>query len=174
MLLLSLLPPTKVFRLVLLSVVLASITVSSYSCSQEEPGNQSFNGVRCLDIQDEAQHFHESSSFQMPRDAQIVLSCDDHSGFHWEGEYYIVFDTTARDIATYLESSPWQVQWQRGKIPDDIISRIALSRWKESNFDSSGLWYLLESRGTQAYDSNGRLMVINPEMNRVFYTEWNY
>jgi hypothetical protein len=84
----------------------------------------------------------------MPQDAQIILSCDDHSGFHWEGEYYIVFDTATRDIATYLETSAWQTQWQRGEVPDDISSQIALSRWEESNFDSqiSGILLKLEAR----------------------------
>lgn len=168
-----LLPPTNVVRFLLVSVTAASTIVGLFSCSKE-PERRSFNNVRCLEIQDEAQRFYESSGFQLPPDARIVLTCDDHSGFHWEGEYYIVFDTTARNIATYLETSPWQVQWQRGKVPDDIGSQIALSEWEESSFDSSDLWYLVESRGTRSNSGNGRLMVIAPEENRVLYTEWNY
>jgi hypothetical protein len=117
---------------------------------------------------------YESSGFQLSSDARIVLSCDDHSGFHWEGEYYIVFDTDARNIATYLETSPWQVQWQRGKVPSNIRSDIALSQWEESDFNSSELWYLAQYTGTRLNFGSGRLMVINPERNRVFYTEWNY
>jgi hypothetical protein len=45
--------------------------ISSYSCSQE-PEKHSFNNVRCLEIQDEAQYFYESSGFQIPQDAQII------------------------------------------------------------------------------------------------------
>lgn len=172
-LLFSPLLPTKVIRFMLVSAVAASTIIGLCSCTRA-PERRSFNNVRCLEIQNEAQRFYESSGFQLPPDAQIVLSCDDHSGFHWEGEYYIVFDTTSRNIATYLETSPWQIQWQQGKVPADISSQMALSQWEERNFDSSDLWYLVESRGTPSDSGNGRLMVIDPEENRVLYTEWNY
>lgn len=159
------------FSLTRTFVVASMMLLQACSTTPEE---LSLNNVRCLEIQNQAQHFYESSEFQLPEDAQIILSCDDHSGFHWEGEYYIVFETTAQNINAYLETSPWGNQWQNGAVPELIRSRIALSRWQDSSFNSPNLRYLVESSATEEYPGNGRLMVIDSEKNRVFYTEWNY
>ena len=139
----------------------------------EEP-ERSLNDVRCLEIEDEAQHFYESSEFEMPANAQIVLSCDDHNGFHWDGEYYVVFDTTAEVIEAYLESSLWNAKWQNGVVPEEISSNTALSNWDRSTFTSSEVWYLAENRNTMLPFHNGRLLVILPNENRVFYSQWDF
>ncbi|HEY9641540.1 MAG TPA: hypothetical protein V6C57_13715 [Coleofasciculaceae cyanobacterium] len=135
---------------------------------------QSLNGVRCLNIEDEAQYFYESSGYQLPTDAQIILSCDDHSGFHWDGEYYIVFDTSNEKVKKYLETSLWNTTWKRGPIPQKISFHTGLSKWENSKFDSSSIWYLADDQNTLIPFHNGRLMVINSEKNRILYSEWDF
>lgn len=160
-----------------LSTPLFFIIVSCFiasSCVITNPSEQSLNGVRCLEIEDEAQYFYESSGFQLPANAQIILSCDDHSGFHWDGEYYIVFDTTAEEIKKYLETSLWGTTWKKGSVPQQISFHTGLSRWEGSKFNSSSIWYLAENQNTNIPFHNGRLMVIDPEKNRILYSEWDF
>lgn len=144
-----------------------------------ESSETSLNGVRCLEIEDEALYFGESSGVTLPEDAQILLSCDDHSSFHWDGEYYFVFDTSPEEARAYLETSLWNENWQEGPVPEVIQRRTGLSDWAEGRFNSTEVWYVAENRSPGASDFyerwwNGRAMIIDPENGRVFYTVWDF
>jgi len=148
-----------------------------------KPYKESLNGVRCLAIEDEFQYFQEYSEFNLPPNAEIILSCDDHSSFHWDGEYYIVFDTTEKYINFYLETTPWRKNWKRGPVPDRIASITALSDEFPEIYNSREVWYVAQDRSQnrdQTKESyfyngffNGRLIVIDPKNNRVFYSHWD-
>jgi len=148
-------------------------------CYIWKPYRESLNGVRCLEIQDEFKYFHEYSELKLPPNAEIFLSCDDHSSFHWDGEYYIVFDTTEKYINFYLETTPWGKNWKRGPVPDRIASITALSDEFPEIYNSKGVWYVAQDRDqtkeSYFYNgfSNGRLIVIDPKNNRVFYSHWD-
>lgn len=134
----------------------------------------SLNNSECLEVESESQHFYESSGFHLPSNAQIILSCDDHGGFHNDGEYYLVFDTTPEAISTYLNSPAWSTTWQNGIIPQEIGSRTALSRWNPGVFSSLEVSYIVENRNTILPFHNGRLMIIDLSNSRVYYSQWDY
>lgn len=135
-----------------------------------EPIQKSLNGFRCLHIEDEFEYFHESSEIMMPLDANIILSCDDHGGFHWEGEYYIVFSTSNENISSYLDVSLWDLSWSKGPVPEDI-RHTALADNFSDIFESSEIFYVVQGHH-QFY--NGRLMVIDPSQSKVFYSQWDF
>lgn len=145
-----------------------------------KPIKLSLNGVRCLDIEDESQYFYDSSEFKMPTNAEIVISCNDHSGFHRDGEYYVVFDTTNQYINNYLQSRLWEISWKRGPIPDTVTSKTGLYKKFLEDFQSPNVWYLVEDRFPVKESQpanifhNGRLIMINPDKKRVFYSQWDF
>ena len=136
----------------------------------------SLNGVRCLEIDNEIDYFQESSEFDFPDGAEIILSCDDHSGFHWDGEYYFVFDTTPQQAMTYLDSTPWDADWQQGPVPEDVYDNLGLASWANEQFKSPDIWYLAENNSppnTSVYEKwwNGRVLLVEPATGRVFYSK---
>ena len=135
---------------------------------QNDKIRYSLNGVRCLEIENQAEAFYKSSGLKLPNNAQIIESCDDHSGFHWDGEYYLVFDTTSEEINKYLQTTPWNNQWQKQPVPHDISFRTGLTKIYADTFESSDIWYVTTG------EFNGKLMVIDTERNRVFYTQWDF
>ena len=135
---------------------------------QDNEAEYSLNDVRCLKIENQAQAFYKSSGLKLPSDAQIIESCDDHSGFHWDGEYYIVFDTSKEEIDKYLQTNPWDSRWQNKPVPKDISFRTGLTDVYANIFESSDVWYITTG------ESNGKLMVIDPNNNRVFYSQWDF
>ena len=126
------------------------------------------NEAECLEVKNEAQAFNESSGLKLPDDAQIIESCDNHGGFHGDGEYYIVFDTSKEKIDKYLQTNPWESQWQKQPVPQDISFRTGLTEIYANIFESSDVWYVTTG------ESNGKLMVIDPSKNRVFYSQWDF
>ena len=141
---------------------------------QNDKTKYSLNGVRCLEIENQAQAFLESSGLQLPTNAQIIESCDDHSGFHWDGEYYLVFNTTSEEIEKYLQTTPWNNQWQKQPVPSDISSNTGLSNVFADVFESNDIWYVATGKDGAIPYHNGKLMVIDTERNRVFYSQWDF
>lgn len=155
--------------------ILGLIAFFSFGYSPE----YSLNGVRCIEIDNEIEYFQESSEFNIPNNAEVILSCDDHSGFNWDGEYYFVFDTTPQRAASYLEETPWDATWQQGPVPEVIRDNIALTDWADEQFESANIWYLAENNSrpnTSLYERwwNGRILVVNLESGRVYYTKWDF
>lgn len=141
---------------------------------QNDKTNYSLNGVRCLEIENQFQTFSESSGLELPTNAQIIESCDDHSGFHWDGEYYLVFDTTSEEISKYLQITPWNNQWQKQPVPSEISSNTGLSNVFADVFESNDIWYAATGKDGAIPYHNGKLIVIDPKQNRVFYSQWDF
>jgi hypothetical protein len=156
------------------NTLITSVSQRPELSSSSTLNKQSLNGTECLEIDDERKHFYESSGFRLPADAEIVLSCDDHGGFHGDGEYYLVFDVTEQDIQSYLQTSFWNQEWQRGAVPKEVSFHTALSKWANNTFNSSQIWYIAENRNTMIPFHNGRLMLIDTRINRVFYSQWDF
>ena len=139
-----------------------------------KPVDYSLSGTKCRKIEDKFQYFYESSGFKMPANAELVLHCDGRGGFHGDGEYYSVLDVQSRqDIDYFLKTVPWDTSWQKGPIPDNIALYTALSDEFPDAFNSSRVLYMIEGTNFGKTLSNARLIVIDPQNNRVFYSEWD-
>ena len=155
-----------------LHILLLSIGVSYLFVGCTIPSSS--NATECLEIKDEWQYFSDSAGFPMPTNAQIIISCDNHGGFHGDGEYYIVFSTTAKNIEDYQRESIWNLQWIKGSVPSEISYRTVLSNKFKDILESSEISYIVENRNTQIPLHNGRLIVIYPKENKVLYSKWDY
>lgn len=160
-------------------VTLSAIAITGFIgyqkvVGQNEETRYSLNGVRCLEIENQAQAFLESSGLKLPTNARIIESCDDHSGFHGDGEYYMVFDTTPEEINKYLQTTPWNNQWQKQPVPSDISFRTGLTKIYADTFESNDIWYVATGKDGAIPYHNGKLMVIDPQLNRVFYSQWDF
>lgn len=143
------------------------------------PPKVSLNGVRCREIENEADYFQQSAEVSLPKEAEIVLSCDDHSGFHQDGEYYVVFDTTTEAASMYLNTPLWGEEWQQGPVPEVIRDNLGLSKWEGAAFDSDRIHYVAVNQSrqnTSLYERwwNGRLLVVDVNNRRVFYSKWDF
>ena len=136
-------------------------------------------GVRCLEIEDESGYFRESSGAELPENIHILFSCDDHSDFHWDGEYYFVFETSPAEAKAYLEVPLWNEEWQRGPLPEVIQRNTGLSHWAGEPLKGTEIWYVAENRSpwvSYFYKRwwNGRALIVDPETGRVYYMEWDF
>ena len=135
-----------------------------------KPVEYSLNGVECHKIKDIFQYFYEDSEFRLPADTKVILHCDDHSGFHGDGEYYAVFDVENKENTdSFLNHKPWGTSWKKGLVPKEV-KKTALSKEFPEVFSSSEVWYLLD---TTPKFYNFRLMIADPLSNRIFYSKWD-
>ena len=163
------------FGLVALSVIGITGFVGYHTVAgQDDEVEYSLNGGKCLEIENQAQAFYQSSGLKLPSDVQIIESCDDHGGFHGDGEYYLVFDTSEKQISEYLKATPWNSQWQQQPVPREISSRTGLEEIAADTFESSNIWYVATGKDATIPYHNGKLMVIDPQNNRVFYSQWDF
>lgn len=163
------------FGLVALSVLgITGFVGYQTVAGQDNEAEYSLNGAKCLEIENQAQAFYKSSGLKLPEDAQIIESCDDHGGFHGDGEYYLVFDTTPEEISKYLKTTPWNNQWQQQPVPSSISSRTGLTEIAAATFESSDIWYVATGKDGAIPYHNGKLIAIDPQKNRVFYSQWDF
>ena len=140
----------------------------------------SFEGNSCIDQDDKLAYFYKSSGFKIPPHAKISLDCDDHGGFRGDGEYYVVFETTAKDINSYLKSPFWTEKWQHGPVPEKIAYHTELYNQFPKIYKSPAILYLAQNRffskdGSDDLDfRNGTIIVIDKKNNRVFYSQWDW
>src|SRR5262245_58018272 len=72
-------------------------------------------------VSDPGAEFTKLTGLNWPSDAKIISVGDDHGGFNGDGEFHLVFETDAKSIRSFLESSPpWQGEWVDGPVPTEI------------------------------------------------------
>lgn len=163
------------FSLVVLSIIgITGFIGYQRVVGRDNEAEYSLNNVRCIEIANQAQVFYNSSGLELPSNAQIIKSCDDHGGFHGDGEYYVVFNTSKEEIDKYFQTNPWDSQWQKQPVPKDISSRTGLTEAYADIFESSDIWYIATGEDGAIPYHNGKLMVVDLIKNRVFYSQWDF
>lgn len=121
-------------------------------------------------------YFYASSGFRMPQDARVIAHAMDYGGpYSNEGELYWVFKVDAQTTASYLSASPWKnVQWRKGPIPAGLGYRWSNIDQDFDRLQSSRVWYLVESLEPMMPFYDGRIMIVDPRDNMVYFCDWNH
>ena len=150
-------------------------------------------------VDDPGADFTTATGLPWPTNAEIIALDDTHGGFHGDGEFYLVFQTDAETIQSYLDTTPsLDVPWQQGPIPTDIGFHMTFGTEGigTMSVNGSAAEYVGDSTLTELFTSetvyfsaterccseqgealrwhNGTFVLVDPTTNTVWFSAWDF
>lgn len=145
-----------------------------------------FDEVRGPRPQVNSADFRRVAGFSLPPNANILYYRNLlGSGIGGDGLYSVVFEVDSQEMAALTSQSPWHGhEWEKGPLPDaplgglfDVPSNT--SQGMELPRNKAEIYFIIDAQGpvvAERHESEydrGRLLVVDPVLNRVWFSWWS-
>lgn len=141
--------------------------------------------------------FALATGLSCPKVVSLIDTEDNHSVYNGDGEFYLIMECDPETTHRWLSSRPfWGLsQWHRGPVPAEIgfhchfgasetMGYSTIPDGSEEYFGGSAeirevlsspkFWYAAEDKCPSIPYHQGRLLVVDPESGRVWYSDWKW
>lgn len=116
---------------------------------------------------------------ERPANAKVLANWYDDWLFDWQS--YTVFEADQEDLETWLSDPPpfGSEAWIRGPVPREVLACCSGPTWDdlepERPVKSDKVWYAAEETCCEEPRYHeARLIIIDPELGRVWVAAWGY